>query len=267
MAHDSADSVLLERKGRVGWITLNRPAAMNAVSPEMLERLGDVLDEVARDDAIGAVVLTGTGQAFCAGADLKALRGMTEGADAEAADAAYVARFGETQRALELLDKPVICAVNGVTVAGGMEILLCCDVAIAAAGVRIGDGHMRYALMPGGGGSIRLPRRVGVAMAKYLLLSGALVPAEELVSCGLLLRVVPGDALVAEAQGIAEVMASRSPLALRRMKRLVDDGLQAPLDVALRMEYAAHTAHALSHDRREGLAAFVEKRPPMFKGR
>lgn len=267
MARDVSNSVVLTRKGRVGWMTLNRPAMMNAVSPEMLDDFAQTLEEVARDEAIGALVITGTGQAFCAGADLKSLRGLTEGAEAEAANAEYVRRFGAAMRQLESLPKPVIAAINGVAVAGGLEILLCCDLAIAAAGVRIGDGHMRYALMPGGGSSIRLPRKAGVGMAKYLLLSGALVPAEDLVACGLVLRVVSVEMLVAAAQGLAETLASRSPLALRRMKRLVDDGLALDMEAALRLEHAVHAEHALSDDRREGLAAFVEKRVPLFTGR
>ena len=263
--HD--DSVLLERKGRVGWVTLNRPKAMNAVSPEMLLRLDAVLDEIACDTGIGAVVITGAGVAFCAGADLKSMQRFTEGAAAETANADYVERYSATMRRLELFPMPVIAAINGVTVAGGLELLLCCDFAIAAAGARIGDGHMRYALMPGGGSSVRLPRRVGLTMAKYLLLSGDLVAVDELVACGLVLRVVAPDALHADALALAEKLAGRSPLALRRMKRLVDDGLEMPLDVALRHEVTTHAAHALSEDRREGLAAFVEKRPPNFTGR
>jgi len=267
MAQDTDDSVLLERKGRVAWVTLNRPAAMNAVSPAMLDRLGAVLDEIDCDAGVGAVVITGAGSAFCSGADLKALREFTEGEAGDAANADYVARYGAAMRRLELFAKPVVVAINGVTVAGGLEMALCADVVLAAAGARIGDGHMRYALMPGGGGSVRLPRRVGVGMAKYLLLSGALVPAEELVACGLVLRVVEPAKLADEALAITRTLASRSPLALRRMKRLVDDGLEMPIDVALRNEHATHAAHALSDDRREGLAAFVEKRPPNFTGR
>lgn len=262
-----SESILLERRGRVGWVTLNRPKAMNAVSPEMLDRLDAVLDEIEHDAGIGAVVITGAGSAFCSGADLKSMRGFTEGAEAEAENADYVHRYSATMRRLELFPAPVIAAINGVAVAGGLELILCCDIAIAAAGARIGDGHMRYALMPGGGGSVRLPRRVGLTMAKYLLLSGDLVPAEDFLSCGLLLRVVAQDALRDEAMALAEKLGSRSPLALRRMKRLVDDGLEMPLDVALRHEVTTHTAHALSEDRREGLAAFVEKRPPRFTGR
>jgi len=263
----ASDTILLERRGRVGWVTLNRPKAMNAVSLEMLEAFAATLDEIEADTGIGAVVITGAGDAFCAGADLKSMQRFTEGGDAEAENAVYVTRYSAVMRRLELFSMPVIGAVNGVTVAGGLEMLLCCDLVIAASGVRIGDGHMRYALMPGGGSSVRLPRKVGPGMAKYLLLSGDLVPAEDLVACGLVLRVVAPAALQAEVLALAEKLAGRSPLALRRMKRLVDDGLEMPLDVALRNEVATHAAHALSDDRREGLAAFVEKRPPHFTGR
>ena len=262
-----SDTVLLDRKGRVGWITLNRPKAMNAVTLEMLDAFDAILTTIEADNAFGAIVITGAGTAFCAGADLKAMRGFTEGGDAEAANADYVTSYSAVMRRLELFPLPVIAAINGVTVAGGLELLLCCDIAIAAAGVRIGDGHMRYALMPGGGSSVRLPRRVGPTMAKFLLLSGDLILAEDLVACGLLLRVVPPESLAADALALAEKIASRSPLALRRMKRLVDDGLEMPLDAALRHEVTTHAAHALSDDRREGLAAFVEKRPPNFTGR
>ncbi len=261
------DTVLLERKGRVGWLTLNRPKAMNAVSVAMLDALEARLTEMEKDATIGAVVITGAGAAFCAGADLKAMRSFTESGTAEAENADYVHRYSAIMRRLELLPLPVLAAVNGVTVAGGLEMLLCCDIIIAAAGACIGDGHMRYALMPGGGSSVRLPRRAGLTMAKYLLLSGDLVPAEDLVACGLVLRVTASTTLHDDALALAEKLASRSPLALRRMKRLIDDGLEMPLDVALRHEVTIHAVHALSDDRREGLAAFVEKRPPIFTGR
>ena len=140
MTHDTDDSVLLDRKGRVAWVTLNRPAAMNAVSPAMLARFGAVLDEIEADAGLGAVVITGAGNAFCAGADLKALREFTEGEAGDAANADYVMRYGAAMRRLELFAKPVVVAINGVTVAGGLEMALCCDVVLAAAGARIGDG-------------------------------------------------------------------------------------------------------------------------------
>ena len=227
------------------------------------------LDDIERDDSIRVIVLTGAGTAFCAGADLKGANNNLQSRDEEQARATHLEftkRFGQVLSRLESFAKPVICMVNGVTVAAGLEILLCCDFVIALDGVRIGDGHARYGLIPGGGSTARLPRRVGVSMAKLLIFSGDLVPAQELISCGLVQKVVSADLFEAEVAALCSKLASRSPLALRRAKRLVDEGLQSSLVVALRSELEMNGIHSTSNDRREGLAAFAQHRAPVFTG-
>jgi enoyl-CoA hydratase/carnithine racemase len=168
---------------------------------------------------------------------------------------------------LERFPRPVIAAVNGLAMAGGLELLLCCDLVIAARSAKLGDAHANFGLLPGGGSSVRLPRKIGPTRAKYLLFTGESVPAEELVAAGLVNEVVEDADLMAATRRLVAKLAVKSPLVLRRMKALVDDGLEQPSAQALRLELLASEVHAQSADLKEGLAAFVEKRQPRFTGR
>ena len=170
-------------------------------------------------------------------------------------------------RRIESLPMPVIAAVNGLALAGGLELVLCCDLVLAAESARLGDAHANYGLLPGAGSSVRLPRKIGPTRAKHLLFTGELLPASALVEAGLVNRVVPDGELDAAAQKLGEALAEKSPLTLRAMKRLVDDGLEQPSQTALRLEQLALAAHLSSRDVREGLRAFREKRKPRFEGR
>lgn len=247
------------------WLTLNRPAALNAITPGMVDHLEAALASAERDPAVSAVVLTGSGRAFCAGADLKYVRETASG------DETAVARFLDSvlgvMGRLEKFPKPTIAAINGLALAGGLELVLCCDLVVAARSARLGDAHANYGLLPGGGSSVRLPRKIGPTRAKYLLYTGEFVPAEDLLAAGLVNRVVEDDALFEATREIVARLRTKSPLVLRRMKALVDDGLEQPLETALRLELLASEVHAHSHDMREGLAAFEEKREPRFTGR
>lgn len=258
------DPVLSDLRNGAMWITLNRPDALNALTPAVIAGIDAALDEAQRRDA-RAVVLTGTGRAFCAGADLKFVRGETDG------DAAALGRFLDSillvMNRLDTFPMPVIAALNGMALAGGLELMLCCDLVIAARSAKIGDAHANYGLLPGGGSSVRLPRKIGVARAKYLLYTGEFVPADQLVAAGLVNEVVNDAGLVAAAESLVAKLTAKSPLVLRRMKALVDDGLEQPVAVALRQELLASEVHAHSHDLKEGLAAFAEKRKPNFIGR
>lgn len=160
----------------------------------------------------------------------------------------------------------MIAAVNGIAVAGGLELILCCDLVYAAETAQLGDGHANYGLLPGGGGSIRLPRRIGKSRANELLFTGGLVAAQTLVGPGLINKVVPASQLVGEVGQVVEQIAAKSKLGLGRMKRLVSDGLEQPVSTGLRLELLAGVAHANSYDMREGLAAFAGKRSPRFRG-
>ena len=261
--HD--DAVRVELRSDALWITLNRPAAMNALTPRMLVRLDAALVQAAEDPAVRAVVVTGTGAAFCAGADLKAVRHEVS------AEVGGLRRFVEgaaaTMNRIEALPKPVLAAVNGLALAGGFEIVLACDLVIASEQARLGDAHINFALLPGGGSSVRLPRKVGPNLAKFMLFSGDSLPASAFLACGFVHEVVAADALVRTSERLVAALAKKSPLALRRMKQLVDAGLDQPRQSALQLELIASEAHFASHDMHEGLAAFEERRAPRFLGR
>lgn len=252
-----------ELAGPVAWLRLNRPEAMNALSTELLGDLDLAFDIVERDPAVRVVVLTGTGRAFCAGADLKEI-GRPPDPDRIVA---FVRAAGATIDRIPALDKPVIAAVNGLALAGGLELVLACDVVIAAVSARLGDAHANYGLLPGAGGAVRLARVVGPTVAKYLAFTGLSLPAPDLVPLGLVNEVVPDGRLHARADELANHIAAKSPLGIARMKALVHDGLEQPLDTALRLEHLALATHAHSADLAEGLTAFTEKRTPRYLGR
>ncbi|MEO8296857.1 MAG: enoyl-CoA hydratase/isomerase family protein [Burkholderiales bacterium] len=260
------DTLRFERRGATAWIELNRPQAMNSLSPSMLAELGAALDQVEQDRSVRCLVLTGSGSAFCAGADLKAVKDMAGQADPEAATRAFLAAANALLSRIERLPLPVVAAVNGLALAGGLEIVLVCDLVVAAEQARFGDAHAKYGLIPGWGGSVRLPRKVGPNRAKQLMFTAEHLPATTLQAWGLVNQVVPADELQAAVEALCARIIDKSPLGLRRMKQLVDDGLQQPIDVALRAEAAMVDAHNHSHDRSEGLAAFAARRTPHYNG-
>jgi len=266
---DSApgSSIGLERRGPVAWLTLRRPAAMNSLDGGMVAALTAALKEIEADSASRVVVVTGEGRAFCAGGDLKAVKARAGDSDPEAAADRFIADVQALMLRLERFPRPTIACVNGLAVGGGLELLLCCDLVIARRGAKIGDGHANFGLLPGGGGSARLPRRIGAARAKLLMFTGDMLPAEELLAWGLVDRVAEPEALEEAVQAVAEKIGAKSPLGLARMKRLVDDSRDLSLDEALARERAVMADHRSSFDRAEGLAAFAAKRPPRFEGR
>ena len=258
----SAPVVISEiRKGTL-WIRLNRPEAMNSLTPEVLQGIDQALNEAQDRADVISVVLTGTGRAFCAGADLKYVQTQASGSGTHG----FLDSVLATMSRIDRFPKPVIAALNGISLAGGLELVLCCDLVLAARSAKIGDAHANYGLLPGGGGSVRLPRAIGPTRAKYLLFTGEFVAASELVEAGLINKVVDDDQLESATQAVADMIATKSPLGLRRMKSLIDDGLQQPMDTALRLELLACEIHAHSADLQEGLAAFNEKRTPCFTG-
>lgn len=258
-----AGAVVTERRGAALWLRINRPEAMNSLNDEVMQGLRTGLDRAAADDAIRCVVLTGTGRAFCAGADLNLVRDSSDGE----AFGHFLSQLGDLLNRLESFSKPVVAAVNGLAVAGGLETVLCCDLVIAAASARLGDAHANYGLLPGGGSTVRLARKVGPTRAKYLLFTGAFLSASELEHFGLVNAVVPDAQLESAVSELVETLAVKSPLGLARMKQLVDDSLEQPVRIGLRMEQTAAVLHQHSADMQEGLLAFQEKRQPVFTGR
>lgn len=259
------ENLLYELRGPAAWITLNRPDAMNALSPGLVADLTAATAAAGADEAVRAVVITGSGRAFCAGADLKFVnRVLAQGVTPEMTE--YLEQIMRAFNGLEALPKPVIAAVNGLALAGGLELVLACDLVIAVETARLGDAHANFGLIPGGGGSIRLPRRIGATRAKYLLYTGEFVEARELIHSGLVNKVVPEGGLEQAVDELVATMANKSPLSLSHMKRLVNEGWHMPMEAALRMELDAFAEHGRSRDLREGLAAFNEKRAPRYVG-
>ena len=255
------ESVSFEVKGQVGWITLTRPEARNALSRDMVLAMTAQLRTWRDEAGVRVVVMTGTGPAFCAGADLKTASAPAQPGEMDFLDTLVV--FFDLLRAFP---KPVIAAVNGLAVAGGLETVLACDFVIAAQSARFGDAHSNFGVFPGGGGAAVLPRKVPHNVAKYLLFTGDSLPAEDMKTYGLVSEVVADTELVARVQAIGEKLAKKSPLVLRRMKQVADEAADKSVADALRHELLELRNHQRSYDIAEGLRAFAEKRTPEFKG-
>lgn len=259
------ETIEVRRDGRVEWIRLNRPHALNALNKQMLRELRAALENAIRDDRVRVLVLTGAGRGFSAGGDLKEV--LAELGTHGAGEQDGVELAIPTYTALRQCPKPVIAAVNGVATAGGFELLLFCDLIFAAQSARMGDAHANYGLLPGGGGAAALPRRIGLNRAKSLLFSGALLPASTLRDWGLVNEVVPDAELEAAVTACAQSLAEKSPLVLRGMKAVANAAHDGTEDMAMRHEALTLRRHMSSWDFREGLTAFTEKRKPQFEGR
>ncbi len=259
-------TLLYEVRDRVAVITLNRPDRMNTLGGTMKPDLARAFFELARnDDQVRAVLITGSGdKAFCAGADIK------ERATDVVRGTEYFVRQKATHelfRNIEEFEKPVIAAINGVALGGGLEIALCCDIRVASSAARFGLPEIKLGVIPAAGGTQRLPRLVGEARAKELILTADLVDAETALRYGLVSRVVPQADLMPAALELSQRIARHPPLAVRFAKRAINRGMQTDLDSGLEYERYAAAMIVDSEDRIEGMRAFVEKREPQFKGR
>lgn len=263
---DPSDAVLVEQREHALWITLNRPSAFNSLTPAMVSGLDAALERAEADRVIRSVVITGAGPAFCAGADLKEAQAGSDAEGGAEATMRFVEAILAVTRHIEGISKPVIAAVNGIALAGGLELVLACDLVIAAEDARFGDAHANFGLLPGAGSSVRLPARIGVNRAKYLLFTGEFVSARRMEAWGLVNEVADPEFLLQVTRTLAGRIATRSPLGIGRMKRLVQDGIDLTFDDALRAEQAMSRLHATSRDRLEGMTAFTEKRTPHFVG-
>ncbi len=257
----------LKRSAVAAVIRLNRPAELNPIDRPLLESLDGVLDEMVGDRTVRAVLITGNGRAFSAGGDMKKYRSLQRD---PVAFPRFVADLHRVFGRLRDLPVPVVALVNGVAVAGGLELILNCDYAIAARSARIGDAHLTFGQMGGGGVLTLLPRMIGRARAAELVLSGRLLPAAEAVEWGLVSRVVDDGDLLSEGLASVRDVADRSPLAVANAKQVMnrlwaDNG---SVEAGLRYELERDAYYCLtSQDAPEGLAAFAEKRRPRFRGR
>jgi enoyl-CoA hydratase len=262
---ERGDGVLLSRlDGTTAVLTLNRPEARNAFSAELLHMLREALIEASDDERVRAVVITGAGdRAFCAGADIRAMQAMSVD------QAREWSRLGhDVFQTLDDLPLPTIAAVNGVAAGGGCEVALSCDFRLAAEGALIGQPEIKLGLIPGWGGTQRLPRLVGPSRALDLVLTGRLVDAAEALRMGLVDRLAPsGESVLSAALVYAKQFGSLPPLALRYAKRAMRVGRDLDLREANGLEIEAFSQAFDTEDRVEGLAAFVEKRGAEFKGR
>lgn len=260
------NAVLIEINNGVAWLTLNRPGSLNSMNWEMIEGLDNALTVIESEPAVRVAVVTGAGEAFSAGGDLREVLGKT-GRLQPSAIMKLVRYASKTFSRFTTIEKPIIAAVNGVAVAGGLEITMSCDLVVAAESARLGDGHVNYGVLPGAGGAVRLARIVGPTIARYLTFTGEIRPAQEFLTWGLINRVVPDSELNDCVSELATKLAQKSPLCLAHMKRLVREALDQPLTTALEREHEALEQHTQSDDMLEGLVAFTEKRAPAYVGR
>jgi len=256
------DLVLHARDGAVVTLTVNRPKALNALNFEVLRALGQRLDEVAADAEARAVVLTGAGdRSFVAGADIAAMQSMTY------LEALAFAQLGNgILTKIEQMRKPVIAAVNGFALGGGCELALVCDVILASTKAKFGLPEVSLGVIPGFGGTQRLARLIGRNAAKHWVMTGDVYSAEEAQRIGLVYHLHAPEELLDAALATARKMAQRGPFALAEAKHIINRGLQLPLSAAIELEAAAFARCFLTSDQREGMTAFLEKRPAVFTG-
>jgi len=244
-------SIIYFKKDHIGQITLNRPEEGNVINQQLAQELEEVCREIGQDDEIYVVVITGAGDgAFCSGGELEPVRLGYNAAEAVAS-----------------IDRPVIAAINGDALGQGLELALSCDIRLASERARFGFPQVAEGLIPMSGGTQRLPRIVGKGKALELILTAETIDAREAFEIGLVSKVVAGKDLAAEAEAMAKTMASKAPIALRYAKEAVNKGLDLTLEQGIRLESDLYFILHTTADRTEGITAFLQKRPPQFKGR
>jgi len=254
-------NILVEARGRVGLVTLNRPNALNALNDALMDELGSALLAFDGDDAIGAIVLTGSDKAFAAGADIGAMKDWSY---MDVFKSEYITRNWE---GIRLIRKPVIAAVSGYALGGGCELAMMCDIVIAAESAKFGQPEIRLGIIPGAGGTQRMPRAVGKAKAMDLVLTGRMMDAQEAERAGLVSRVVPTDHVLDAALAAATTIASYSLPSVMMAKEAINRAYEAPLAEGLLFERRLFHSLFATDDQKEGMAAFVEKRPARFEHR
>jgi enoyl-CoA hydratase len=259
----SFTSLLYEVHDGIARITINRPDKLNALNASVIAELGDAVDHIEGDAAVRGIVLTGAGpKAFAAGADISEL------AEQGPMDAKMRSLAGQqAMRRLERCGKPVIAAVNGFALGGGCELAMACHMRVASEAARFGQPEVKLGLGPGYGGTVRLPRLVGKGRALELLLTGAMIDAQEAYRIGLVNRVVPADRLLPETEQLLRSILEQAPLAVRLVLEAVETGLDLTVDEALLLEANHFGLLSSTADMREGTAAFLGKRKPEFRGR
>jgi enoyl-CoA hydratase len=256
------ETLLVERRNHTAYMTLNRPTALNALNTSLRSDLKQFFTDIQADPDVRVVVITGAGRAFCAGADIKEWRESTS-AVADREDRLQLNFW----QAMSRCEAPIIAAINGYALGGGCELAMCCDIRLASDRAQLGLTEVTLGIIPGGGGTQRLPRLIGRGKALELILTGQRIDAHEALRLGLVEQVVPHDQLGATVEGLVQTIISRAPLAVKYAKEALVRGLELPLEAGLKVEAERSMLLRTTEDRMEGARAFKEKRPPQFKGR
>ena len=254
------EMILSEKRSRVGLVTLNRPQALNALNNQLLREVMDALEAFDKDDGVGAMVITGSEKAFAAGADIKE---MADKSILEMMDSDHVGIFGR----IRTIQKPVIAAVCGWALGGGCEVALSCDMIVASESAKFGQPEINIGVIPGAGGTQRLTRAVGKAIAMEMILNNRTLSAQEAYQFGLVNRVVAVESYLDEALQLAQEIASRAPLAIRAAKKMINQSYERTLSEGLAEEKQTFYNLFASEDQKEGMKAFLEKRKPEWKGK
>ena len=252
-------TIIYRKEEQTVWLTLNRPLASNTINLELANELGDACREINQDEEVRAVIITGAGQTFCSGADLDELSSTLD-------ELSRMNPASLASRAVAAVNCPVIAALNGDALGAGLELALSCDIRISSENARFGFPETSYGLIPGGGGTQRLPRIVGRGKATEMVLIAEPLDAREAYRIGLISKVVPGDKLAEEAKEIAKRLVSRAPIAVRYAKEALNKGMDMTLEQGLRLEADLSFLLQSTEDRAEGIRAFLDKRTAHFKG-
>src|SRR3989475_12231007 len=257
------ENLLYEKKGAIAYVTLNRPKVLNALNHATWTDLRTAFEDARDDDAVRGVILTGAGdKAFIAGADINELAHLT------AVEAEKSSRFGQAVlNLIENLGKPVIAAINGFALGGGCETSMACTIRVAAEKAKFGQPEIKLGLIPGGGGTQRMPRLVGRGRALQLILSGEMIDAQEAYRIGLVNEIVPASDLITRAEAILKKIASNAPIAVKFALEAANKGLDTSQGEGLLLEASYFGLCAATEDKKEGTTAFLEKRAPRFQGR
>lgn len=253
--------LIIEKQNRIGIVKINNPEALNALNTAILLELGQAFDELATDGEVDVIVLTGEGRAFVAGADI------AEMCTKQAAKGKSFGRLGATVfRKIELLEKPVIAAVNGFALGGGCELAMACDIRIASSKAKFGQPEVGLGITPGFSGTQRLPRLVGLGKAKELIYTAAVINAEEACRIGLVNTVVAPEELMDKTLEMAAAIAAQAQLAVRYSKEAINRGIETDIETGIDIETSLFGMCFATADQKEGMEAFLQKRKPEFKG-
>ncbi|HHU17549.1 MAG TPA: crotonase [Clostridiales bacterium] len=255
-------NLLYETKDGIAYITINRPKSLNALSNEVLDELHAAFTAVDNDPEVKSVILTGEGKAFVAGADIAEMVKLStlEGR-------AMMIKGQNVMNQIEMLKKPVIAAVNGFALGGGCELAMACDIRIASENAKFGQPEVNLGIIPGFGGTQRLPKLVGKGMGKYMIMTAEMIDAHEAYRIGLVEKVVPAEELMGTAEKTARIIMSKAPIAIQAAKLSINNGISLDVKTGVAFEGEALVAPFSSEDRIEGMTAFLEKRPAKFKNK